>query len=165
LRFSLSCNEEGILNHSFFIQFHTFVLTMKTLLHRIFAFFLLVVFMISSSGIVLASHFCHKAAVKEVYLFENTGCCSKKMPCEKPEQPAGVSSHCCFTEYSYHKADIASPTLKMNGKQVPDPAFNSLLQELRIKLTNVSARVIAFDDPPLDEGGKSLLVTLHRFLV
>jgi hypothetical protein len=70
-----------------------------------------VVILISSNGIVLATHSCFSKAETKVSLFSHKGCCSqKKKNCHSTTHSSEkkISSNCCRLTISYHKSDVNS---------------------------------------------------------
>ena len=89
---------------------------MKRKLNKALAIFLGVIVLISSSGVVLASHQCFSKPETDVSLFSHNGCCSKKkkkchaLPvCEK-----AFAKKCCQLTITFHKIDVSSIDHKVN---------------------------------------------------
>ena len=141
---------------------------MRALLHKILSLLMVVVFLTSSSGVVLASHICLKGSFKKVSLFENKGCCEKKnKSCKAPAHPSNsFSAKCCVTEYSYLKVDASSTRVTVSAKIFPALDFvTGILSSLSFPFfRNFSAYNSSADLPEADSG-KQLLISIHRLLV
>ncbi len=136
-----------------------------TVFKRILAIVLATVVFVSSGGVVLAVHICSKNSSKEVSLFSNQTCCSKKAPCSNSDAPKNFKKNCCNLKITYHKVDISS----INSEVIPLPvhvinvdAFNfenAFVQQVILKsvLTNKA--------PPFFTGGKSFLAISENYLI
>ena len=84
------------------------------------AIFLGVVILISSNGIVLASHSCSVKPGTDVSLFEHKGCCSNgKMNCHA-DYPGinSLTKKCCQLTITFHKVDVSSSVIKTDFDHV-----------------------------------------------
>lgn len=93
---------------------------MKSRLNKIVAIILGVVILISSNGLVLASHSCFSKSETDVSLFSHKGCCSNKMKnCHSlPAQENAFTKKCCELRISFHQVDVSSFMEKVNSHQL-----------------------------------------------
>src|SRR3569832_1684288 len=99
---------------------------------NIFYVLMAVIVLITSNGIILASHTCLKNSNTKVSLFQNKSCCGKtKKTCESTETKA-VKSNCCNSSVSYHKVNV-------NTVPVQKPASNEQIA-VAPELTLISIR-------------------------
>src|SRR4051812_26882707 len=85
---------------------------MKALSRYIFIYLIAASVLVSGNGVVLAIHTCLSSKTKEITLFTQSGCCSKKaLNCNIPKagNAGNLNSKCCASEYNYYK--ITSPFL------------------------------------------------------
>ncbi len=93
---------------------------MKKHLKRFFIYSIAFSIFISGNGVVLAMHTCLASAVKNVSLFQESTCCSKKdRKCNTGchNQKESLASKCCSVEVSYHK--INAPFLTQKTLEPP----------------------------------------------
>ncbi len=151
-----------------FILLANFAFSMKALLKRIISVFMVGVFLLSSTGIVLAKHICLDNAHKTVSLFEKISCCdSEEQSCDQPVQQTQVnSSMCCLTEFSYHKVDVISGSALSESFLLHFPvALFTITDYLFTKFSVKQDAVSIVSDCPLPHYGKQLLLSIHCLLV
>jgi hypothetical protein len=126
---------------------------------------LAVIILITSNGIVLASHTCLKKSTTTVSLFQSKSCCGKaKMNSCDSRKTDSVKRNCCLNSTSYHKTTVS--TL---------PAVKSLVQSalpvtslLRVPVnftTAIIGLVSSIKPPPLITEGRDLLKLFSIFLI
>jgi len=82
---------------------------MKALFHRILSLALVLAFLVSGTGLVLATHTCLASSRKSVALFVNTGCCKEHTnSCPRTPEKQSIGHSCCITDFLYHKIDVSS---------------------------------------------------------
>jgi hypothetical protein len=124
-------------------------------------------FLVSTMGIVLASHLCLASDHKSISLYANSGCCSESEDdCGTLSVVASeVSPICCVTEFSFHKIDASSTIPAKDVKNTT--GFQSLAPSL-LSWNNAPVDCIfVFSDhsPPPLPSGKIFLLSIHRLLV
>lgn len=129
----------------------------------IVSFFMGVIILITSNGIVLASHTCLKDSKTSVTLFKNKNCCGKiNSTCDSTEKKS-LKSNCCLSSVTYHKTDVSTVP-------VQKPAIHSYF------LNSIPAWRIIFSSPlfgsqfsiqasPLITGGSDLLNLISIFRI
>lgn len=161
-------NFDHSLVHLIFILLANFAFSMKALLKRIISLLMVSIFLLSSTGIVLAKHICLDNAHKTVSLFEKVSCCdTEDKSCDQPVQQTQVSSSmCCLTEFSYHKVDVISGSAFSDSFLLHFPV--ALLTITDYLFTNFSVKQDAVSIAPdfsLPHYGKQLLLAIHCLLV
>jgi hypothetical protein len=131
---------------------------------NIFSLVMALVMLITSNGIVLASHTCLKKSSTKVSLFESKGCCKQsKKSCESM-QAKSFKSRCCVSSISYHKVNVnAEPT----QKQVVDIPLFALpaLALITTQVINPFVSSLSVKPPLLFQGGTELLKQLSSFRI
>jgi len=134
---------------------------------KILSLFLTLAILVSSSGVVLASHICLAKPVSHVSLFTSEDCCSKKSKScnEHPAPVASFEKKCCLMKISFHQ-------VKLNGQVKSFTFFNysfitspvhsvfSCCDTLRSVL-----RSLAFRGPPVIFTGSGLIHFIHSLLI
>jgi len=139
---------------------------MKSLLNRSLVLLLTLAFLVSTTGIVLASHRCLASAQQTISLYSHTGCCGKDNSCEKlPADEDQLASRCCVTEFSFHKIDISSAVPEHPSQDAVVLTGAVPVQFILNVPTDNGMQVFSDHSPPLLQGGKTLLISIHRLLV
>ena len=139
---------------------------MKSLFNRSFALVLALSFFVSTTGIVLASHRCLANAHQTISLYTNSGCCEEKDDsCNEPARDSEeLSSVCCVTEFSFHKIVVTYiiPDFSLHHAEFVSPELPQFSFNLPV---NTGLQYFSDHSPPLLQGGKTLLISIHRLLV
>src|SRR5689334_17612565 len=92
---------------------------------KFLAFFLALIVLISSNGIVVAAHNCFSSHKSKVFLSAPSTCCHKeKQSCHsKPVDQTSFVKKCCEVKITYHKIDVKTPITK--NPQVQQPGIHS----------------------------------------
>jgi hypothetical protein len=95
---------------------------------NIFSVILSVIVLVSSNGIVLASHSCISKHETEVSVFRISGCCSKdKTNCHsRLSGEIVMTKKCCQLNLTFHRVDVSSPVYKIQ----PVRSFKMYAKEL-----------------------------------
>ena len=140
---------------------------MKGLFNKSLALLTAVSFLVSTMGIVLASHLCLASDSRSIALYANTGCCTAtEEDCDNPERCVDeVSPACCVTEFSFHKIDASSTIPVQDVKTTA--VFHSLVPALFFgnNDSNEGSFVFSEHSPPLLPSGKLFLLSIHCLLV
>jgi hypothetical protein len=135
-------------------------------LKNILSFFLAVLILFSSTGIVIASHICIKSKKTDVFLFKAKGCCSK-MQGECSSLPASAEqfkNHCCQLSISYVKLDVTSLQKSFSA------ASGIIIPVEQFTFSNLYSSpcfqsCFNIHDPDIASGGKNFLLDIHRLLI
>jgi|GEM_PF-4491182 len=140
---------------------------MKVLFNKSLALLTAVSFLVSTMGIVLASHLCLANDHKSIALYANTGCCTEaEEDCDNPEVCTDeVSPVCCVTEFSFHKIDASSTIPVQDVKTTAD--FHNLVPSLFSWNNTPDDCFSDFSEhsPPPLPSGKLFLLSIHCLLV
>ena len=140
---------------------------MKGLFNKTLALLTAVSFLVSTMGIVLASHLCLASDSKSIALYANTGCCTDtEEDCDDPELCVNeVSPVCCVTEFSFHKIDASSTIPGQAVKTTAD--FHSLVPSLFFwnSVSKDGSFFFSEHSPPPLPSGKLFLLSIHCLLV
>ena len=133
---------------------------MKSRLKKIVAVILGVVILISSNGLVLASHSCFSKSETDVSLFSHKGCCSnKKKNCHSlPSQENTYTKKCCELRISFHQVDISSFLEKVNSHQLNCIPRNIAIHKFSISKS--STATLFLSKAPPKPGGRILLTNI-----
>ncbi len=134
---------------------------MKSRFKNIVSIFLSLVVLVSSNGIVVASHNCFSQHKTEVSLFEKK-CCSKgKEQCHsKPVTENAFAKKCCDLKITYHKIDVKTPLAKtISIQQLNLFPAELLFSSVLLFSQNISASFFN-KAPPLIHSGVSLLLSI-----
>ena len=138
---------------------------MKSRLKNIVAFFLGVIILLSSNGIVLATHSCFSRPGTQVSLFSHKGCCSKgKKDCHRI--PAGENTFtkkCCQLKISFHKVDVSSFLSKANLIHVDAIAQHFSISDFPFS-KNYTELLFINKSPP-KPAGRALLCHISLLLI
>jgi hypothetical protein len=140
---------------------------MRTVFHRIFALVMVLFFLASTSGIVLATHICLSDSHKSVALFSNKGCCpqdEKSCGFPVPGEQA-LNSKCCVTDFSFHKIDATSVVVISATKMATELCSVSFPQFTFSFASSSSPEFFTAHDPPPSGSGRQLLLSLQRLQV
>jgi hypothetical protein len=123
-----------------------------------------VVILITSNGLVLASHTCLKKSDTTVSLFKSKSCCGKtKKSCESSEQNS-LKSNCCVSSVSYHKVSVNS--LPLVKQVIEMHLFTALVADFLTTPVSVAASASVIAKPPLlHSGGSDLLIQISTFRI
>jgi hypothetical protein len=137
---------------------------MSKFLRNIFSVLMAVIVLITSNGIVLASHTCLKKADTKVSLFQNKSCCSKSNKSCESADTKSVKSNCCISSVSYHKVSVNSlPSGKkaIDSKLLLTPvSVIASAQPVSVFIPSMSVK-----PPLLFHGGKDLLIHVSTFRI
>ncbi len=140
-------------------------LKMKSRFSKIVSVFLGAIILISSNGIVLASHNCFSKPGTEVSLFEHKGCCSKgKKNCHAiPVKETAFTKKCCQLTISFHQADVSSLLVKTSLIHVDYFTQNFSIPNLLFS-KNYS-ETLFFKKTPPKPAGRTLLSNISILLI
>jgi hypothetical protein len=137
---------------------------MSRVVRNLLSVLMAVIVLVSSNGIVLASHTCLKKSNTTVSLFKSKSCCSKtKKPCESGETKS-VKARCCVSSVSYHKVNVNTVLVQRHvflAQMLAAPVLTILTSQP----FSVIDSPINFKPPLLNDGGKDLLKQVSSFRI
>ena len=133
---------------------------MKPSIQKLISVFLGLIILVSSTGVVLASHSCFSKPGTDVSLFSHKGCCSKgKMNCHAdPQKETSFSKKCCQLKITFHKVDVSSILLKSNLVQAD--CLPLAFSTIDFSFTNNFSETRLLNKAPPKPAGRELLTAI-----
>ena len=134
------------------------------MVRRILATVLAFLVLVSTTGVVLATHSCRAGTQRSVSLFEGKNCCSEEnTTCEKGASHRDhLVSRCCVTEYTYHRSG-APATQPGPDARVAIVPFSVV--SLQPPFPTVAVTIPSVLSPFPDPSGRQLLHSIGRLLI
>src|SRR5262245_33148600 len=91
--------------HSWPLHPIAYLCSCNRMVRKIIALLLSFIVLVSTTGVVMATHTCLAGSVRNVSLFEGKNCCQEEnTPCQDPgSREEHIAARCCITEFTYHR--------------------------------------------------------------